>query len=143
MAQIKPEWEIVKEAEEIVSRLCELYPDKLGHINPEAIGCAQVINKEKPDSSATLAKIVGIKAPVSLYCTKQYVIAFFKNTWDELNKPQKSVLIMSMLLRIPDDSDGGILAEDLKDLKVLVRAFGVDYLDSPRLPDLTADKYVF
>jgi predicted metallopeptidase len=142
MSQIKPEWEIVKEAEDIVARLCELYPDKLGHVNHEVVGCAQMINKEKPDS-APLAKIMGVKSPLSLYSTKQYVVAFHKNTWDSLTHPQKSVLVMSMLLRIPDDSDGGLLAEDLKDLKVLVRAFGVDYIDSPKLPDLTADKYIF
>jgi len=140
MANIKTEWEVVKEAEAIVTRLCELYPEKLGHVSADTIGCAQITNKDKPDSQSYIAKIVGVKMPISLYCQKIYVIMFHKNVWDVQTKAQKSAIIMGRLLRIPDEPDGAVTPEDLKDSRSLVKAFGVDYLDNPKLPDLAAEK---
>lgn len=141
--KIKPEWEVCKESEKIVERLCELYPEKVGHVSPDTIGACAITNKDQPENQDWIAKLIGIKEPVTLYCTKRYIIVFFKNKWDTLNKAQKSVLIMGKLLRIPEDPDGSLLGEDLKDVKCLVKTFGVDYLESPTLPDMTDDRVTF
>lgn len=141
--KIKPEWEVNKEAEGIVERLCELYPEKVGHVSPDFIGCAQIVNKDQPENQEWNAKLVGVREPVTLYCPKRYIIEFYRNKWEMLNKAQKAVLIMSKLLRIPEDPDGSMLAEDLKDVKCLVKTFGVDYLESPTLPDMSAERVTF
>jgi hypothetical protein len=143
MAQLKPEWEIVKEAETLVERLCELYPEKLGHIDPGTIGCAMITNKDRPDSADWDFKLIGVRDPVSLYSSKQYVIWFHKNVWDVYEKKQKAMMIMRALLKIPEDLDGSVVAEDLKDIKCLVRTWGVDYMTNPNLPDLSDVKQVF
>jgi hypothetical protein len=52
-------------------------------------------------------------------------------------------MLFKHLLRIPDTEDGpdgSVLKEDLQDSKILVKAFGVDYMDSPTLPDLANSK---
>jgi hypothetical protein len=41
---------------------------------------------------------------------------------------------------LDDGSDGSVLKEDLQDMRVLVKAFGVDYMENPNLPDLSAGK---
>lgn len=143
MAQIKPEWEIVGEAEKMVQTLCELYPEKLGHVEWNRIGCAAVVNKEQPQGQDYDAKLIGVTEPTILFNSKSYIISFYKQTWDAYSQQQRSVMIMKQLLKIPEENDGSTLKEDLKDVKCLVKAFGLDYMDSPTLPDLTAGKYNF
>lgn len=143
MAQVKPEWEIVDEAEKMIETLCDLYPEKLGHISQKGIGCAAVINKDQPATQEYDAKLIGVGEPINLFCDKQYIISFYKKTWDSYSQAQRSVMIMKQLLRIPEETDGSVLKEDLKDVKCLVKAFGIDYMDSLTLPDLTASKHSF
>lgn len=143
MAQEEPKWEVCKEAEQTVMKLHEMYPDKLGHFDPKVIGCCMIANKEPPKSQTWDSKIKGIKEPEALYCSKQYVIMFFKKTWDMYTPAQRSAMLMRDLLRIGDDADGQILPESLKDNKELTVAFGVDYIQNPKLPDLTSQRVTF
>ena len=143
MVQVAKEWQVVREAEELVATLCQKYPEKLGMVKADKVGVAQVTNKERPESDDSFAKIIGVTDPANVFCSKMYIIWFFKSTWDELNPAQKSALIMSKLLRISDDCDGGLLAEDLKDIKSMVKNFGVDYMVNPKLPDLAKEKVEF
>lgn len=143
MAQIKPEWIINGEAETLVRTLCDLYPEKLGHIDSNKIGCAAIANKEQPETKTGDATLVGVSEPTSLYCTKSYIIWFYMNIWEEYTPAQRSFMLMKQLLRIPEDYDGSILKEDLKDVKCLVKTWGVDYMDNPGIPDLSTAKQVF
>lgn len=143
MSQVEPEWAIVKEAEEMVEKLCNMYPDKVGHVDPKLIGCAAITNKERPEAQDYDSKISGIKKPEALFTSKVYVVAFYQNVWDGYTQPQRSAMIMRNLLRIPEGMDGSLIKEDLKDLKCLVSAWGVDYINNPKLPDLTANRETF
>lgn len=140
MAQIKPEWEIVKEAEQLVARFCELYPEKFGHIQPDTIGCAMITNKDRPDSADYDFKIKGVREPEALYSSKQYVVWFYKNIWDSYNKKQKAFVLFRALMSIPEDPDGSVVKEDLKDWRCLIKIFGIDYMDNPNVPDLSETK---
>jgi hypothetical protein len=140
MPQVESEWEINQEAEKLIEKLVETYPEKLGHIGHEEIGCAQIVNKDRPDSWDYDSKLVGVKAPGSLYCPKKYIIWWHKNTWDSYTPAQRAAMLMAKLLRIPDPMDGSVLKEDLKDVKCMVRSFGVDYMQNPNLPDLSEMK---
>jgi hypothetical protein len=143
MATLVPEWEINEEAEQLVAKLVEMYPEKFGHISADAIGCAQITNKDKSESADWDSKINGITEPVGLYTPKRYIIWWHKDTWDKFAPAQKSVEIVSNLLRIPDPMDGSLLKQDLKDHKCLVRSWGVDYKNNVNLPDLAEVKQVF
>jgi len=143
MPQEDPKWEICQEAEKVVMALHKLYPDKLGHFDPKAIGCCAITNKEPPKSQSWDSKIKGIKEPEALYCSKQYVIMFFKKTWDSYTPSQRSAMLMRDLLRIGDEADGQVMPESLKDNKELTKAYGVDYLQNPNLPDLASVRQNF
>ena len=143
MPNIAPEWESSQEADAIVQKLIDNYQDKLGHIDPEQIACMEITNKERPDSAKWYAKLSSAKAPVILFCTKPYVIYFFHDTWEAFAANQKSMLVLEMLLRIPEEMDGTILQDDLKGLKALIARFGVDYYDSPDLPDVAETRQEF
>lgn len=143
MAQVEPQWEMIKEAQDMIVKLCDTYPDRIGHVDPNQIGCAAITNKPKPDSQDFDSKIQGIKKPEALFATKAYVICFYKNVWDSYTQAQRSVMLMRNLLRIPEEMDGSLLKEDLKDQKCLVVKWGVDYVNNPALPDLTEKRHDF
>jgi len=143
-----PVWEQCEEAEKMVGKLIENYPDKFGHIVPNQISVVQIVNKERPKGAKWFAKLDGVKAPISLFCNKRYVIHFFKSTWEEFTAAQRSFILTEMLLRIPPPEDGGepdgsVIPEDFKGMLELVKRFGVNPLADPALPDLSKDKQVF
>lgn len=140
MATVKPEWELSRDAEQLVSKLKEKYPTKFGHITVDQVGCAMITNKDKPDSQEWIAKITGVVDPVTIYCSKKYIIQFYRSSWDALTPAQKSAVIFQQMCKIPDDPDGKLNTEDLKDIKCMVKSLGVDYINRLDLPDLALDE---
>jgi hypothetical protein len=142
MPQIKPVWEIHEAAENLVKRLCDLYPERLGHISNNTVGCVAITNKDKPVTGED-SRIRGVRMPEQLFCQKKYVITFFCSCWDEYSPAQRSIMLMKNLLRIPDTEDGpdgSVLSETLKDNRCLVKAFGVDYMENTTLPNLAESR---
>ena len=143
MPQAEPIWELVKEADDMVAKLCEMYPEKFGHIDATMIGCAAISGKEKPESQRWDGKISGIKPPASLWSKKVYCIHFFKTTWDQYDETHRAAMLFRLLTQVSEECDGKVLPEDLKDSYCLVKAFGCDYMKSPGLPNLVSAKQVF
>jgi hypothetical protein len=142
MAQIKPEWAVCKEAEAIITKLCTMYPERLGHIDPTTFGCAVVTNKEKTEGQED-CRVKGMRLPEAIFSSKIYVVSFCLSTWEGYSPAQRSAMLMKTLLRVPDTEDGpdgSVMKEDLRDMKCLVKAFGVDYMANPELPDLCDKK---
>lgn len=140
MPKEQPTWELNKDADDMVAKIVERNPEKFGHVDATQIGIAMIAGKDPPDSQDWDAKISGIVQPESLFSKKTYVIWFFKSTWEKYDKRQRSAMLFRQLVRIPDEFDGKLLKEDLKDCRALVKAFGLDYMSSPNLPDLTENK---
>lgn len=144
MPKIKSEWIIHKEAYNLVVKLCEMHPRHLGHLAPDMIGCVSIANKEKGETQPP-SKIRGIRMPDALFSSVRYVIEFYQDIWEKYTPAQRAALIFKNLVRIPDSDDGpdgSILKQDLQDVRVLVKSFGVDYMDNPELPDLSASRQV-
>ena len=140
MPKEQPVWELNGEAEAMVAKIVERNPEKFGQVDPLQIGVAMITGKEPPDSQDWDAKISGIVPPESLFSKKTYVIWFFKSTWEKYDKRQRSAMLFRQLARISEEFDGKLLKVDLTDCRALVKAFGLDYMSSPNLPDLTENK---
>jgi hypothetical protein len=142
MSKVKPEFLQSKEADEVVVKLCNLYPNHLGHVEPKIVGCVSIANKEKNETQPD-SRIRGIHQPDAMFCSVQYVLCFYQDCWDKYTSAQRSMMLFKNLIRIPDTEDGpdgSVLKEDLQDSKMLVKAFGVDYMENPALPDLSVTK---
>jgi hypothetical protein len=143
MPMIEPEYEENKDAHQMITKLCDLYPEKLGHIDPNLVFVCAITNKDKPEGQNVDSTIVGIKPPISLCCDKKYVIWFYKQIWDSKDVAQQALMLMAKLLRIDEMCDGKIISEDLKDVKCLVKAFGVDYTNNAAIPNIIDVKQIF
>lgn len=143
MPQLEPEFELMNDAQEMVVKLCDMYPEKFGHIEPKLVLVAAITNKPQPQGQGYDSTIVGIKPPITLCTDKRYIIHFYKNVWEGYTDACRALLIASKLLRIDDDCSGAVLPEDLKDVRCLVKTFGTDYHNDPSAPDILKDKVIF
>lgn len=140
MAQDAPVYGQIPEADELVLKLVQKYPDKFGHIDPSLVGCIVVTGKNKPESQDWDVKIHGIKAPLTIFSSKVYVFEFYKQTWENYSPVQRQYMLFKSMVRIKDSFDGSLDKEDLKDCRCLVKKFGVAYMDKADLPDLIDSK---
>lgn len=136
MPKQEPVWEFSSEADALVKQICETYPEKFGHLDLNLIGCCAIANKEPPESQDWDCKISGVTEPELLFSKKTYVLHFFKCTWEKYEPKQRVLMLFRQLVRIPDEFDGSLLKEDLKDCRCLVKAFGLGYMDNPNVPNL-------
>jgi len=144
MARLEPEYVVLKEeTNDIIKGLCAKYPDAFGHIDPDVIACTMIINKDRPENIDWYYKIMGIKAPASLFCQKAYVIYWYKNWWEALDKAHKEMFLAEALLLIPGEMDGSVMPVNLKGVKCLCKKFGIDWKEKPDLPSLLDSQQEF
>jgi hypothetical protein len=136
MPKAEPQWKFATEADEMVKKIIQTYPERFSHIDPDQLGCAMIEGKDPPDSQDWDCKINGITAPEQLFSKKTYVLHFFRSTWEKYDKRQRAAMLFRQIVRIPEEFDGKLAKEDLKDCRCLVKAFGLGYMNSPKLPDL-------
>ncbi|MFA5599859.1 MAG: putative metallopeptidase [Phenylobacterium sp.] len=140
MSQLKPEYDTVDEFWTIAERLTVKYPEVFGGIDTSAIKCVAIVNKDrKPDKK--LWEIRAVTAPITMDCKYNYYIIIYLQDWAEMDDKRKAMLIANILQAIPNDveKEGSVNPPDLKDYAIMVRTFGVDYLDRSDIPDILND----
>lgn len=143
MAKGPNEWERNAVAEDMIQKIVEKNPSKFGHIDTTAIGCVQIINKDKPATADWDAKIIGFPMPELMFSSKAYLIWFHRSTWDSKDDASKSIMLAEQLLKIKDEFDGGLNSEDVKGHGCLMKAFGIHYRSNPSVPDLSTVENAF
>ena len=71
-----------------------------------------------------------------MYTNKRYVFVFYQHDWDELSDKHRAAITADALMGIPPGGDGSVTTMDYKDHGMMLRTFGVDYMDNPEIPDL-------
>lgn len=137
----------VVEAENIIKKLCEKYPDVLWCVKPENVAVLGIENKERPEKNKTLAKIKPVKG-----CEKailqlnniltRYCIEIFWSDWKEWDEKKKQWIIFHELLHIHHEI-GKTIKHDILDFRILVDKVGVEWQNSKNLPDLLNDDVKF
>lgn len=139
MPQVKPEYEIVSEFSTLAQGLKAKYPDIFGSIDLDTIKCVGITNKErKPGKRMWESKPVAM--PVKMDCPYAYYIVVYMKDWVELDETYRLLLVADALCSIPSaDDEGKILQPDMKDFSIMLRTFGVDYMDKQGSPNLLKD----
>jgi predicted metallopeptidase len=133
----------VKDAEEIIKKLCEKYPDVMWAVRPETVVCYGIENKEKPKSSNVLAKIKPVKGSEKAIFQEngikaRYIIETYWSDWNEFSEKMKQYVIFHELLHIHPEI-GRLIAHDSQDFCLMVGnpQIGVKWTERVNeLPDL-------
>ena len=129
--QIKPEYQAVDEYAEIASALVAKYPEIFPAIDVSQIRCVAVTNKSRGEKKK-LWTITAVGMPVRMDCPFGWYVVIFMDDWVEMGLLHRQYLVASSLCAMPaDGEEGKIFHPDLKDYAVMLRTFGVDYLDKP------------
>ena len=138
---------VVEEAENIVKKLCEKYPDILWAVEPNKVGVYGCENQERPASSDTLAKIRKVSGVLKAVLEKhnialKYIIELYWDDWNSWSITTKQWILFHELLHILDPDAKGLRKHNVEDFSITVDVVGVDGYTQSKLPDLLGDKKV-
>ena len=138
----------ITEAEEIIKKLCEKYPDVMWAVRPETITCYGIENKEKPKSSNVLAKVKSVKGSEKAIFQEnnikaRYIIELYWNEYNEWSEKKKQYVLFHELLHVHPEF-GRLIKHDSEDFAILLNTAGVKWVDKVNeLPDLLHDDVKF
>jgi len=138
---------VVEEAEVIIGKLTDKYPDILWAVNPHSVITLGVENIEKPKNCSYLAKIHAItplyKALLKKYDIKnQYIIELYWSDWNNWNLHTKQWILFHELLHIPGPDKNGLIKHNIQDFSLTIDIVGVDGYENNKIPDLLGDEPV-
>lgn len=142
MSQIKPIYAEVKEfkkiAKDVLKNTAEIFPSVDEDEFVDNIKVVAITNKQRKEGKE-LVNIKGVPNPVRMFCSCAYVVEMYLDDWSELDDVQREWLVLSILKRIPTDSEkeGKVLPLDYKDDGLIVRTVGPDWVNKGDLPSLT------
>jgi len=137
MPQIKPEYEEVTEFPMMASKLVKKYPEVFDDLDINSIRCVAITNKER-SSKKRRWEVKAVSMPIKMDCAYSYYIIIYNSDWTEMEEKNQVMLVAAALLAIPTDSseEGKTNPFDLKDFDLMIRTFGVGYLDNDKIPNL-------
>lgn len=139
MAQLKPEYETIKEFRTIADKLVHMYPDVLDGISAATLTCVGVKNKD-PKEGKPLFELRPVPYPIRLDCPYDaYVIVNMKD-WETFDQKHQAALVFDVLCSLSREGDGKVVPFDLKDHSVVVRTLGVDYMKRAEIPDILSQQ---
>lgn len=131
---------------DLVKRLIDERKDIFGEVNPDMIVCGLRVDKPAPEKAKNELKIEGVRGSRTLLSEKKYIFSTWQTIWDEWTEDQKFIQIAHALFAIKtptkeelrdcqekgyDFEYGKVKAPDMKDYKVFVQKFGVNWDNPP------------
>ncbi len=135
MPQIATQYEELNDFTNIAAKLVERYPDIFAAITLDKIACVAITNKEYQEGKKKW-EVKTMGPPETIYCQKEYIFVVYQDDWSAMNIKHQNLLVADALLSISPDGDGKTVPFDMKDHSIMLRTFGVDYLDNPEAPDI-------
>ena len=88
--------------------------------------------------------VLPVKMPVRMDCPYTYYVIVHSKDWSELNEKMRLMLVADVLQSIPPDDEGKVLQPDMKEYSVMLRTFGVDFMEKEKsVPHLLNDNVVW
>jgi hypothetical protein len=140
MVKAKPQYVELDEFYEIVDKLSNKYYDLFGTIEPDRIKSFAVMNKSRQDDTAPWWSIIQVREPLCDIFHVDYVFKLFLNDWESMMEKNKYLLVADALLSI-DPVNERVKKFDVQDHSLMIRNFGLDYLESDVAPDILNDNF--
>lgn len=144
-------YELLPEAQEMVKKLCQ-HPKAsriLWAVQPENVAVLCIVNKERPQSSKSLAKMSRVTGPMEALLSAnnievKYVIELYAHDWKSMSNARRQAVIFEELLHIPPPVDSGLVKFDVEDFAIMIDAFGTNWTDSDTsLPEILSGEVDF
>ena len=127
----------MSEFKDMAIKLAMKYPDKYGNIPLDKIKFYAVVNKERPNARSKVFNFSFMPEPIAQEILIDAVCVIFLSSWASLADKNKVLIVSSALSSL--EFDGNQIKSkgfDMRDHKDMVELFGVDYENSPDVPDI-------
>jgi len=140
-------YERLTEADSIIQKLHEKYPDVLWQVRPTHVTVLCITNKDKPKKSKNLFKVTPIKGVNKAIAEMSkidlsYVIEVFASDWNQWSQNLREWVIMEALLHVHEE-EGKLIKTDCDDFRIVLDVIGVDWETRIDLPSLTESDVKF
>tara|TARA_Y100000034_G_C6908993_1_gene422842 strand:- start:5842 stop:6273 length:432 start_codon:yes stop_codon:yes gene_type:complete len=140
MTKIKPQYIELDDFYKVARDLSDKYVDLFGTIDIDRIKAFAVINKAKQDSTTSWWSIIQVRDPLCDIFNVDYVFKLFLSDWEYLLEKNRCLLVADALLSI-DPANERVKKFDVQDHSLMIRNFGLDYLESDDTPDILSDTF--
>lgn len=139
MSTVPNQYQEIDDFNSIAAKLVARYPDVFADKKVDRIAAVAITNKERPRKKNQLWELRPVVPPITLYCNKEYIVTFYLNDWESMNEKYRALAVADILLSISSEGSGKTVPFDMKDHGIMLRTFGVDYLENPSAPDILND----
>ena len=140
MVKVKPQYIELTEFYSISKSLSDEYYDLFGTIDGCRIKSYAIINKIRQDDNNQWWSIIQVKDPLCDIFEVDYIFKVFLSDWDSIADNNKILLVADALLSI-DPVNERIKKFDVQDHSLMIKNFGLDYLENSDSPDILKDKF--
>tara|TARA_Y100000034_G_C6882401_1_gene404529 strand:+ start:1584 stop:2015 length:432 start_codon:yes stop_codon:yes gene_type:complete len=140
MVKAKPQYTELDDFYDIVKRLSNKYFDLFGSADSGRIMAFAIVNKSRQDETAPWWSVVQVKDPLCDIFKVDYVFKLFLSDWESLSEKSKYLLVADALLSI-DPINERVKKFDVQDHSLMIRNFGLGYLEGDVAPDILNDNF--
>ena len=140
MVKSKPQYTELEEFYDIAKKLSNKYFDLFGTRDNSRIRSFAIMNKSRQDDSNPWWSIIQVREPLCDIFNVDYVFKLFLTDWESLLEKSKYLLVADALLSI-DPVNERVKKFDVQDHSLMIRNFGLGYLESDVVPDILNDKF--
>jgi hypothetical protein len=133
-------YSVIKEGQDIVTKLCERYPDVLWQVRPAQIAVLGIDNKE-PTKRSKDFQVRSVKnaekAVLQMHQVKtRFIIEMWWSRWNDWTRPRREWTILNALLRVSAD-EGKLIKPDCVDFRIILDQISFDWdAEGTNLPSL-------
>lgn len=140
MAQVAPEYEVIEEFAKIAKAVTDRFAMFMG-LDTDTLICVGITNKDPSDDPTKgFWDIKPVPMPIRMKCPYDYFFICNMQDWVGMDREHKQVEVFNGLVRIPCGDPGKVLPPDVKDFRVVIKNFGLDYRRGA-VPDILADDF--
>lgn len=133
----KGEYIEMPDFKELAFKLAAKFPDKYGNIPLEKIKFYAVVNKEKNNAKSKIYNIMSVPEPLANDINLDIVMFVYLSNWSSLEDKNRALVVLSALSSLEFDGDRiRMKGYDVNDHREIVELFGLDYENSPDVPDI-------
>jgi len=134
-------YSVISEAQDIVNKLVERYPDVLWQVRPKQIAVLGIDNKEptkrSPDFRVRSVKNAEKAVLMLNKISTRFIIELYWSSWSSWDTPRKEWTILNALLRVSVD-EGKLIKPDCVEFKIILDKVSFDWDEEGSvLPSLT------
>lgn len=130
------EWIEMSDIKLISQKLIEKYPEKFGHVILEKVSFIGVMNKKRANENVKIWSLQAVADPLNLFFGTDVVVMVLLDYWSNMDIKNQNLVTACILDCLAYKERMVIKGYDVKDSRLMISNFGIDYESDSNVPDI-------